>query len=124
VTSDTRCVSGAAARRIGLGLAVVLVVAALVAAGVLRVRYRMWPWQALPERVGVCGRDYLGPGDTASLNDVVTHGNSVVAHVFTFRGEREVWASRTEVTGDRCGTGIYVRTGSNTFRSYALSGGP
>ena len=102
----------------------VLLLAVVVTAGVLRQRYHQWPWQALPERVSVCGRMYLGPGSPATMSEVASHGNSVIAHVISFRGVREVWGSRSGVAGDRCGTGIYIRTGSTTFRAYALSGGP
>jgi hypothetical protein len=104
--------------------AATIIVAGLVMVGWLRAHYNAWVWQSLPDQFSVCGRDYLGPGDIVSLDQMIANGDHVIAHVRTFASSHEVWGVEDGPDGDRCGTGVYVQRDSQSFRAYALSGGP
>ena len=105
------------------GIAAVVVVAA-VALLVLRAHYKSWAWQSVPDQLSICGREYLGPGHDVTLAQLTAGGAHLIGHVTTLRGTHEIWGVQDGPVGARCGTGVFVRTGSVTFRAYALSGGP
>jgi hypothetical protein len=111
-------------RRAGVLAGGGILLTAVIAVGWLRARYDAWPWQSVPDQVSVCGRDYLGPGDHVSLDQVHASGAHVIGHVNTFISSYEIWGVENGPKGARCGTGVYVRTGRESFSSYALSGGP
>jgi hypothetical protein len=112
----------------------VILVAVLVAAfageGYSRWKYHQSLWQAGPDRIHACGRDYLGPGLTDHLSDVRTVVRlAVIETVPTLQGKREVWAEAPAHSGGRartsgCGIQVWLRTGENELRRYGLSGGP
>ena len=104
---------------------VVLLVAGLGAAGSLRKHFHQWPWQAGPDRIHVCGRDFAGPGYRYTLDQVTREGNLVVGAAPSLRGDLPVWGRRETVFGVAgCGTGVYLQVGADDFRGYALLGGP
>ena len=106
----------------------VIGIAVLVAGGVVGVRshqLHQLPGAAGPGQVVVCGRTFVGPGTTRSSEDMRNRGATRIGSVPTWQGAREVWGRHVTIGGaPGCGTGVYLRTGSTTFLSYALSGGP
>jgi hypothetical protein len=105
--------------------AVVLLVAGLVALGAARKHFHQWPGEAGPDRISVCGRDYIGPGYQYTLAQVTQQGNVHVGVTPSLRGDLPVWGRReTPVGASGCGTGVYVQVGSNDFRGYSMLGGP
>ena len=111
-------------RQVALFGAVVVFLGCVVVSVWARAHYKAWSWQSFPDQFSICGRDYLGPGDTVSFREVTGYGAHHIGHVRTLISTHEVWAITTGPEGDRCGTIIFVRTGSQSFRSYGLSGGP
>jgi hypothetical protein len=65
-----------------------------------------------------------GPGDIVLMNQMIANGDHLIGHVRTFTSTHEVWGVEDGPQGDHCGTGVFVRTDSRSFRAYALSGGP
>jgi|GEM_PF-3036211 len=107
-----------------VGAIVLVLILALVLAGALRVRFHQWPWQVAPDRVGVCGRDFDGPGHRYTLDQVTREGNVRVGVAPSLHGDLAVWGRHKTVFGvPGCGTTVYVRVGSDDFRGYGLSGG-
>ena len=93
--------------------------------------HHQFPWESLPDRVHVCGRDFgHAPGTVGAgpftRSQIAHESLRVVDSWWTFRGRVEVWA------GPPCGgsgdvttpTGIYVRTASGAFYGFGLEGGP
>ncbi|MGN6332114.1 MAG: hypothetical protein ACTHOD_10730 [Motilibacteraceae bacterium] len=107
----------------GLGLVVLLLLAGVVVAA-RPAGLRHHGWSGTPDLVHACGRDYVGPGTPASLAEVQAAGARVVAHAPVLFGSREVWGVPQDGPGPSCGTGVWVRSGQDSFLAYALSGGP
>lgn len=109
--------------RVISSLVAIVVVAGLGASLWSRASFHEWPWQDRPDRVHACGRDFehadeaIGAGPFTKTY-VVAHAAKEIQSWPTLRGKREVWASSP------CGTGVYVRTGSDRFLGYGLLGGP
>lgn len=111
-------------RRLGWAL-VSLVTTGLVLVIWVMASWNQAPWQAGPDRLSICGRDFKGPGYTYSQSQLRREGGVRLGTVRTWQGKREVWGRPQTIGGVAgCGTGVYLRTGSETFRGYALLGGP
>lgn len=84
---------------------------------------RQTPFMAGPDRISICGRDYVLPGGTFPREELGATRLTRIGSVMTWQGRREVWGQRGPAEPE-CGTGVYLRVGSNAFRGYTLSGGP
>jgi hypothetical protein len=83
------------------------------------------PGAAGPGRIEICGRTFIGPGTRYTTADMTLRQGAKIGSVKTWSGSREVWGRHVTIGGlPGCGTGVYLRTGSDEFRGYALSGGP
>jgi hypothetical protein len=88
-------------------------------------RLHQTPFMATPERLSICGREFSGPGFTYSLRQVQSAGAKQIGTIWTWQGRRQVWGHRVTLgLAPGCGTGVYLRVGSETFRGFALLGGP
>ena len=112
----------------GVGLASLLLVAALVVEGrSVLLFHAVAPWSS-PERIHFCGRDYNRGGavSAAAAEDVV--GASPFQQVTRGPLWQPVYghpasAQQRAALGVPCAMVLYVREGDG-YRSYALSGGP
>lgn len=87
------------------------------------------PWEAVPDRISVCGRDFARTEGTVgsrtyTLAYVRNDGSRHLGDVATFRGSKEIWGRPEATDGTGCGLGVYLRTGEDSFVSYGLLGGP
>jgi hypothetical protein len=109
--------------------------AVLAAGGIgllfVRTVYHEWPWSAYPPSLHVCGRDYLrGGADTrAQIRADGYHPFHRLGSLSWLLHHAEVWGTASAALGTSarpsgCGTVLWVRTGSDRFEAYALSGGP
>lgn len=100
-----------------------LALVALSVGAVLMASWHQAPWQPAPDRISICGRDFSGPGDHYARQDLIAARR--LGAVWTWQGKREVWGQRVRLLGaEGCGTGVYLRTGNDSFRGYSLQGGP
>jgi hypothetical protein len=90
--------------------------------------YREWPWSAYPSALHVCGRDYLPSAGTRSRHQIEAAGESIkkVGTVPGWLNHGDLWgptAGPPLTTGTRCYFVMWVRTESDTFKEFVLSGG-
>lgn len=103
-----------------------------VAEGYARSSYSQDLWAGVPSELVACDRDYLGGGhaSTESLQRLraLEPGLQVVGSVRTLQGARRAWGVRSDPTDPTkpsgCGVGVWLQTGRDELRGYALSGGP
>jgi uncharacterized protein YcfJ len=105
----------------------------LVGLGVAFVAYRgtyaNWPWQGPPVRLHSCGRIYENSVRTTNrARQLSDNGLREIFRAPPVVG-RQVFVTNSDGTQDskraaRCATGIFVRTGEDSYESYALLGGP
>lgn len=89
--------------------------------------HHQWPWQALPDRVHVCARDFDHLGGSVGAGpytraQALQQGAVKVDSWWTFRGHVEVWATSPCAGGTPMG--VVVRIPSGAFYGYGLEGGP
>lgn len=106
-------------------------VLALLACGLLlvgsRAAYDEWPWSSHPSTLHVCGRDYIDEG-AQTRSQIVANGDHLVrvGSVPGWLNTGELWTTHVgaALNGTTCHVVMWVRTGTDTFEAYALSGGP
>ena len=127
------------ARRGVAVLAVLATAAALIGLGAYRLAYGTFAFWAEPARISWCGRDYLPGGDTLLARAEVEQQRGTlggdqpyplvqVARVPPVVGD-PVLASvtppeRRDPLHLPCAMVLYLQTGPDSYRPYALSGGP
>lgn len=124
-------------RRRLAGMLIVLCVA-LVAGGALAYRAAYGTWWGTPDRLNYCGRDYVRgtPDQTlaevegiwAALPGDAPHPLVTVATVPPVVGQPLVVALAPQPEHERhgapCAMAVYLKTGTDAYTGYVLSGGP
>ena len=123
-------------RRLARNIAVLCLV--LVAGGAFAYRVAYGTWWGTPDRIDYCGREYnrglsdltlakvqgiwaASPGDAPHpLVKVAAIPPVVGQPVFVVRAPQ----SKEKRHGLPCAMAVYMKTGSDTYTAYALSGGP
>jgi hypothetical protein len=125
-------------RRNGRVITGSVLMAAVLAAGAFlfwyRATYNVMPGQGASTRVHWCGRDYEWAGggtSTWAQLTAQTPGHPRLVGRYPPLGSRAALyaaarpASQREVTGrGLCAMGVYLQTGPDRYRGYALEGGP
>jgi hypothetical protein len=116
-----------------VGIATLVAVAAVAVLVGSRLAYHEWPWSAAPSSVHTCGRDYLPAGANQSrqtIRDVDTSAAfTKLGSVPGWLNHGSIWgfSNPTRGTSSRstgCGGSIWIKTATDTFKPYVLSGGP
>jgi hypothetical protein len=109
---------------------VALIGVTVAAAGWYRATYYTWPFTGAGERVHWCDRDYES-GPASSAADIAAVAGEQLSRAGRYPPlppRDQVFVTRTPATSavrsDGCPTVIYLRTGSDRYRSYGLLGGP
>jgi hypothetical protein len=94
---------------------------------VSRAIYNEWPWSAYPTGLHTCGRNYIDEG-ARTRTQIEANGDRLtrVGSVPGWLNHGELWTTSVgePIPGGVCHVVMWVRTGTNTYESYSLSGGP
>lgn len=98
--------------------AALALIVAVSLGSVMLPRARHAGWTGTPDRVNICMHDFRGPGYTYDMTYMDQRNAHPVAVVPVLWRNYELWASSTS----KCGSAVYLRTGADQFRRYAVLG--
>lgn len=103
-------------------------IVALCIGALILVSHVYHPFASHPSLLHVCGRDYQPSGASESREQIESSGVSpftLLASTPDLFGSSEVWGAGTPSLGvlslgDHCGDTVWVRTGNDSFKPYAV----
>ena len=86
-------------------------------------RLHQTPFMSVPDRFTACDRIYTNARASVSNSQIREDQDRELASIWTWQGHRSVLGQHATVGGARCGTVVYLKTGTS-FQTFTLSGGP